>query len=425
MTKVEISWQKIFDDFHVLDVIAERGVFEICADDIRKYREVRLMTKFDHHSDLPEIFKKNKLCILPLTRRAFAIGHFECYQKLKDDTSIKPKYMPIPATMESLSVDIIRSEQTAILAALLAGIFDDFVGDGSSYLVQTIIGRQGSGVFSYSINDVNGGDPYRITVQQSQMEIDTGLENASSIVIVEAKMFLDDDFLVRQLFYPYMCWRQLVSKPIKLVYMAYCDGLYKLFEFEPNGDDYNGLKLIKQMNYTIRENTISIDDIKALLHYPLIEEPAIPFPQADSVERILHMLSFLQENAGATNGQVALENEFVGRQTDYYMNAMAYLGLVEKKRRCFELSDEGVNLAVSDVRTRDLALAKKMLCHKVFRECLELTFSKGEIPDKETIVRLMKRANLYKVNSESTYRRRSSTISGWLYWILSLITPEE
>lgn len=63
----------------------------------------------------------------------------------------------------------------------------------------------------------------------------------------------------------------------------------------------------------------------------------------------------------------------------------------------------------------------QILAHKVFNETLRLHLECGEMPDKQTIVQIMKRSNLYHVEAESTYLRRSSTVIGWINWILGLI----
>lgn len=43
-----VQWQKIFNDHNLLERINRDGVVEISAKLIRKYREARLMAKFDH-----------------------------------------------------------------------------------------------------------------------------------------------------------------------------------------------------------------------------------------------------------------------------------------------------------------------------------------------------------------------------------------
>ena len=47
-------------------------------------------------------------------------------------------------------------------------------------------------------------------------------------------------------------------------------------------DNYSSLKLVKQKNYSIEDTAISIVDIQeALEKAVLVNEPNIPFPQAD------------------------------------------------------------------------------------------------------------------------------------------------
>lgn len=72
-------------------------------------------------------------------------------------------------------------------------------------------------------------------------------------------------------------------------------------------------------------------------------------------------------------------------------------------------------------RERQLAIAAQILMHKVFNETLRLHLQNGVMPDKQTIVQLMKRSSLYRVEADSTYLRRSSTVIGWINWILEMI----
>lgn len=71
-------------------------------------------------------------------------------------------------------------------------------------------------------------------------------------------------------------------------------------------------------------------------------------------------------------------------------------------------------------KQRQLALCKSILEHKVFYNVFSFC-QYGSIPDRNVIVKIMKESNLYKVESESTYVRRASTVSGWINWMLSLI----
>lgn len=62
------AWEKLFQEYGILEKIKQRGFFNISADQIKKEREPRLMVKFDHSVSRPKIFCDNRLSILPITR---------------------------------------------------------------------------------------------------------------------------------------------------------------------------------------------------------------------------------------------------------------------------------------------------------------------------------------------------------------------
>ena len=64
----DTAWQALFDKYDILDEIQRSGQFVISANQIKEFREPRLMTKFDHKVNLPTVFADNGLAILPITR---------------------------------------------------------------------------------------------------------------------------------------------------------------------------------------------------------------------------------------------------------------------------------------------------------------------------------------------------------------------
>ncbi|MCH4278125.1 MAG: transcriptional regulator [Bacilli bacterium] len=380
------------------------------------------MTKFDFSDVLPIIFAGNSLRILPVTRGDYVIGRFRAYQQLSIPSGISIKHMPMPYPLQSLSADNISSEQMALMAAGISGIIQDFVGlEINSPIVQTIEGRQGSGDFSFRIKNELDDKFSQIDVSNSQMEIDSGYESSDSLILVEAKQSLHSDFLVRQLFYPYMSWSQKVSKKIKLVYLVYQDGYYTLFGFEPHGNNYNGLTLVSVKKYSIRSDKITKADIDGLLSLPIESEPEVPFPQANDVGRILSLIDFYYQQEGSlTKEQITYQQDFNPRQTDYYINAMVYLGFADPDNP-LELTELGWSMHEKSMRDRDLILASRILSHKVFRKTYErfggIIFNTNLA---EGVMEIMHRVELYNVNSESTFRRRSSTVISWIRWIVGL-----
>lgn len=43
------------------------------------------------------------------------------------------------------------------------------------------------------------------------------------------------------------------------------------------------------------------------------------------------------------------------------------------------------------------------------------------MPSNSEIIQFMKQSNLYKVESDSTFERRASTVRSWIEWIVCLI----
>ena len=112
--------------------------------------------------------------------------------------------MPFPTFIESLNPENITSEATAINCAFIAGIIQDFTGEPNLY--STTNGRMSSSSFDFNISCNNEEKFFRVKVDKSQIEIDGGYEGNNSLIIIEAKSDISNDFLIRQLFYPYKLW---------------------------------------------------------------------------------------------------------------------------------------------------------------------------------------------------------------------------
>ncbi len=114
------------------------------------------------------------------------------------------------------------------------------------------------------------------------------------------------------------------------------------------------------------------------------------------------------------------------RRTNYYTDAARYLGLLEKhsgddRKPIYSLSALGKRIMNLKYKQRQLAFCEVILQHRAFKETFNLCMETGSIPDTSIIVTIMRESNLYKVESISTYVRRSSTISSWINWMLGLI----
>ena len=419
----DIAWEKLFEKYDILKHIEITGQFQISAKQIKEVREPRLMAKFDHTINLPQIFADNKLCILPVTRGDYIISHFDAYHKFEPCNSTITR-ISLPTYIQSLDSSNIPSETIALNCAVAAGIIADFLDDAD--IVSTVSGRMGSGVFDFNIGNLKSKTLSKVTVNNSQIEIDAAYEGVHSLALFEAKRDLSDDFLVRQLYYPYRVWKKRMTKPVRPLFLVYSNGIYRIYEYAfTDSDNYSSIFLVQQKNYSVEDTAITADDIQQVLHNVVREnEPQIPFPQADSFERVINICELLDEQDLSRN-DVTEQYAFDDRQTNYYTDAARYLGLIEKNRKngepLYRLTDKGRTILRLGYKQRQLAFCGAVLSHGAFADTLKSYFETGVMPQKNDIIQIMRRSNLYNVSSNSTYARRSSTIKGWINWIVGLI----
>lgn len=352
----DTAWESLFDKYHILAKIEQNGQFIISANQIKEFREPRLMTKFDHKINLPNIFTSNNLSILPITRGNYVISSFSAYKEF-DEPSQDVQKISIPAHIQSLMPQFLVSEAIALNCANACGILNDFLEDDE--LVSTVSGRMSSGSFEFSINTALGTK--NIIVSNSQIEIDAAYEGIHYLSLFEAKRDLSDDFLIRQLYYPFRVWSERVTKTVKSIFLIFSNGMFNLYQYQfEDPQNYNSLKLVKQKNYVI-VTEICLADIENLLRtVPLVQEPDISFPQADRMSRIINLIELLNEKP-MTKQDITSEYAFDERQTNYYTDAGRYLGLIDKTHDedgniLFHLSTCGHRIMSLEYKERQLAL---------------------------------------------------------------------
>lgn len=421
MTKINSYWNNIFEKYKILDQIKKDGKFEISASQINEFREARLMTKFDNASQLPQIFTENELSILPITRGSYVIAPMDIFHKFPMiESSNEISYFNFPDNIQTLLPDNINSESLALNAVYISGILEDFIQDEK--LLPTINGRMSSSLFNFNIKNTKTKKILNIDVNNAQIEIDAGYEGVESFSIIEAKSHFADDFVIRQLYYPMRLWSSKVRKNIKTIFMVHTNGIYYLYDFKFNDlNNYNSLTLNKFKRYSFDKLEINIEDIeKILLNINLVDEPKIPFPQADSFERIINLCELLDKSE-LTKNDITTEYGFHKRQTDYYVNAAKYLDLIKEEGDKLILSFTGEKIMQKSPTLKQLSFVKQILKHPVFHEVLKEQLKTGEVLSKSRVVEIMRKYPLYNVKCENTYERRAQTVSSWIDWITSLI----
>lgn len=417
------AWDALFEKYQIKERIQEHGIFKITANQIKEFREPRLMTKFDTKESLPKAFGKGKkLSILPDSRGSYVIGQFQTYMELPE-MERKIKHVDFPDYLQTISRTNINSEANVINVLGVTNILEDFLSEHR--LIQTISGRMKSGIFDFNIHDNKDSGMHNIEVKNAQIEIDAGFENENCVCLMEAKNVVHKDFIVRQLYYPYRLWEDKVTKPVRTVFMVYSNNIFRLLEYEfIDRNCYSSIRFVRQKNYSFEDVDIKLSDLMECYNRTkALDEPVdVPFIQADSFNTVISLMELIKDEPKSIP-KISEEIGFATRQGDYYHNAARYLGLTEKSKDSdgivrVRLSELGVQVMKLPYKERQLKYIELMFQHEIFRVTFFASAVSARIVDKKFISE--KIINLGLCGS-SLVERRASTVTGWLRWIFSII----
>jgi len=249
------AWDKIFSDYfsdHDFDKEAALLTADMIKDATRGFketgeREVRILAKIDSREDLPDVFKKRGLFILPVKNGEYTIIKGEGFHDIQSPKST-PEAFKSRLTYELKSAAIGESEMQRLDYAFNTGLvhyFADVEGD----LRLQIRGRKYTPVFEFFVGK------FKIKVRSVQTEVDAGYEGRDVIILVEAKSFKQSNFIIRQLYYPFRQWSIRTGKNVRTMYYAYHPESKQHMFWEYAFKDplnYNSILLTKSRAYVIQ-----------------------------------------------------------------------------------------------------------------------------------------------------------------------------
>ena len=247
------SWEKIFDDYKILENDFNEKGFVLKAEMIKKScqdfektgeKEVRILCKQDSREAQPEIMRKNKLFLLPVKNGKYVIlkgcGYFDI-PEIKSELVVYNSKLDFSLDTSKIG----NSEMQHLDFAYASSIIRTFMKDES--LVLTIRGRKYTPKFSFFVGK------QKIDVESVQTEVDAGYEGKDKIVLVEAKNSKTTNIIIRQLFYPFRQWRNFTDKEIYLLFFEKRDKEYLIWQYEfKDPNDYNSVRLVKSERYIVR-----------------------------------------------------------------------------------------------------------------------------------------------------------------------------
>lgn len=418
----DLAWENLINETDLIPKVKKAGLTYITANEMKKYREPRLMAKIDTKELLPKVFNRNNLSILPVRNGEYAIFYDPkrlSFFNFRNGFDQLPVIQYAPAVnfskFESFENLENLNESQALDTALMASIIKHFTNEDDLWL--TLRGRHYSKNFKVFVPSIT----QFIRVSGVQIEIDAGYESEKAIYIFEAKIGKRENFNIRQLLFPYLEWKNRTSKPVIPIFFFFSNGYYYLFQFNLT-ESLDESSIIKQACYTLSDiQSFHIEnEIKeAKLEESLVE--GIPFPQANDLDKVIDTISLVHQ--GYDNKEdIAEILEFDTRQGDYYANAASYIGFLNREDNRYSLTKEGetfLKLQSPSERAKDIVrqLVKRPVFFQIFQYLLN-----GELNlvflDNINIPNIIRDSTGL---TGSTITRRANTVRNWMRWIFKYV----
>ncbi|WP_018024837.1 type II restriction enzyme [Corynebacterium ulceribovis] len=428
MSKNDLAWELLFDELDIAARVQRDGLVVVTTKQIKEIgqREPRLMAKFDNSSMLPKSFRDNGFGLLPLSRSKYVVGNFDLFHPFPTTPGeIYPAESP---TYLSTFAVAPASESVALHEAQAAGILADFLGENQVEAV--LSGRMGSDAMAFKIGGRGGSAPYSIEVSGAQIEIDGGFEGENSVALIEVKRDLSDDFVIRQLYYPWFVWSKKLTKKVRPIYMVYGSGLFHLMEYEfTDQERYDSIRLVRNCTYYFPEAIVPKATIAELVRNMVpVTQPEVTFPQADRVERVAAVCELLIQGP-MTATEISEALGFVERQASYYTTAARFLGYVEGRAGETTLTPRGRTVFELPLKDRTFQIAADILRHGAFLDTWKMWESTGVRPTTHEVAAVMQKHQVHDGHGNAlspvTVNRRAQTILGWVGWLRALDAPEQ
>jgi hypothetical protein len=412
--KNQSAWEKLDDKYGIAQVIESDKVFNLDVEQIREFREPRLLTKVDSRETQPEFLTKNDLGILPLSRSQFLVAKIDTFATVPRSSQDDLKPVTVPDLVGLTAGP--KSETTSVLRALHSGALSDFLGEE---LDITTFGRMGTGSFQFEI----AGVPYPVQVNGAQIEVDAGLESGSSLCLVEAKNRIPNTFNLRQLYYPYRTWDNLSapSHSIRNVFMGVEGDELLILEYAfEDPRVLTSSRVVKSQRYQLVNDLSRSFNVRDALTRPTTPPAStlVPLPQANTVSRIVTIVNLANELGGTVSKDEIVDSElFDIRQAGYYPNAAIYLGYLESiGNGSFRLSPTGQKLALRTTAQQLVDLKLRLTGDEFVRGAITSLLNNRDA--QRHLEDLIQTSARWGDLESSTIHRREQTFVAWAKWVL-------
>jgi len=255
MSKKDVSWEKIFDNYEIANhnfsekpfLIKARQIKDACQNFTETgQKEVRILCKQDSRDDRPQVFIDRNLFLLPIKNGQYFIVEGEGYVDIPEiNTPTETYHSKLDYHLDTSLIG--DSEMQHLDFAYASSLIRNFMNDQS--LVLTIRGRKYTPEFSFMVGS------QKINTISVQTEVDAGYEGKDKVVLIEAKNSNVKNTIIRQLYYPFRQWQTYTDKNVYTLFFEKNDDIYSIWQFAfDDVNDYNSIRLVKSLKYRIINN---------------------------------------------------------------------------------------------------------------------------------------------------------------------------
>lgn len=406
-TKADAAWRTLFEKLPLRAALEQHGTATIRADQIKRLtgEEPRLMTKFDTPEARPSALKNTT--VLAVKNGVYRLLAGRGYHELPAQCPVVP-FLLRGRTLETLPRDC-QTESQVLDYAHINGALEHFLDEQCIWL--TARGRRRCKMFKFSFSTTELG-PLDLIADGVQIEVDGGYEG-KRIYVAEAKRGTRTHFNIRQLYYPFRMWQaEGVRKSVVPLFVCYSNRRINFYQYRfADPANFHSIELERCAAYSLDPDAPLPSVSTIIEHTHLGVEPDVPFPQADSVPRIIDVVVGVAAGVDS-HADITAANDFASRQAGYYANAAQYLGLIERANARFVLTSEGQEFVRSSRSERLRRLGIAIASRPALRAVLEvLAANEGDARAAVALQRARRELGA------STVSRRVQTVGRWLDWM--------
>ncbi len=368
--------------------------------------EPRILAKMDEEEDLPELFRRHGVFVLPVDRRTYAIVRGQGHHRPEPMDRVRPTIheATLPISLMEMAEKGPLSEGHYLEHAYNTGLLERFFDVKPLYGL--FAGRTTTPSFLFSVGTV------QLQVKGAQMELDQAYVDGGQIFIAEAKIGVPRSFIIRQLYYPFRSFK--LAEPgrvVRILLFAYEKGTKSYYLWEYGFTDtlsYESIELVKAARFTLLTKPLHPEQ------FAVASDLTDAIPQADDLRKVMELT--VQVGLGSTDSRtVAAHFQFTTRQSFYYRQAAEMLGLVDLNKNRYSLTSEGKKFFSLVAPERNRMMTELLLRHPIMQEVFKQLLSHPDRP--------VSRRNVAEIISQrskltgTTLTRRAQTILSWFRWV--------